>query len=124
MSEQKPRVRKNTARSSTAGIPDVPARLQRGASNDEELRQTICTEFRNSEIFRAAAVRALLNDLRSLEQDREAESNYSLPAFSEHQADCNGSIRVLRRVLKDVFGVDTYGRASEARDEAEETESS
>lgn len=124
MSEQKPHSRKGTARSSAADTPDVPARLQRGTSNDEGLRQEICKEFRNSEVFRAAAVRILLTDLRSLEQDRESEANYQLPAFSEFQADRNGSIRAVRRVLKDVFGVDTYGRTFEARDETEEKESS
>lgn len=120
MAEQK-QYRKR-ARSSAAATPDVPARLQRGA--DEELKQEICTQFRNSDVYRAAAIRILITDLRSMEQDRESEANYSLPAFAEFQADRNGAIRTLRRVLKEVFGVDdTYGRPSQTRDEAAEEES-
>lgn len=102
---------KNTARTSGSPYKDVPIKLQHGLSKDKELLDTMCNEFKNSEILRASMVRLILNNLRAKEAERESEINYTLPGYATHQADCNSAIRTCRKILKDCFGVDTFAKA-------------
>ena len=99
---------KATARRRVSANTFPPA-VVHAATGDGEQKAAIESAYRESQLYREVCVQWLLNKLRSEEHRRNAETNYSLPAWGQHQADCNGSIRTIEEVLKNLFGVKIYG---------------
>lgn len=110
--------RKRTARK--ASVPGVPPRLQRSVESGD--LESLVAQYLNADLFRMAAIRMLISDYRSTEQRAESLENFNLPAYAEHQADCNATKRTIRKMLRDLFGVDIYGHTLRQTKESEEGE--
>jgi len=113
--QQRKRFIKRTAR--RPAKPGVPLRLQRAVP--EEDLDSLVAQFTEADLVRLAAIKVLMTEYRNTEQKAESAESYKLPAFSEFQADCNATRRTIRRMLKDLFGVDIYGQAIRQEDSEE-----
>lgn len=97
---------KATARRKNKPAANVPMALQRA----DEDNSALAASYAAAEVYREHAVKLLLNELRTLQRKRNSEAGYDSPVWSHLQADCNGSIRTLSKVLRDVFGVEILNR--------------
>lgn len=101
---------------------DLPRAIEHACVGNADDRAAVSSSYREGEEYRKVAVAWLLNRYRSERHRQVAENNYTLPAYGEHQADCNGCVRTIEEVLSNLFGVNLYGTeaAESIRPSAEE----
>lgn len=79
--------------------------LLRALKEDE--KESITAQFAHSELFRKRAIQILM-DRYVATMKKQKQPDYSQPAWSEFQADCNARMRTLEEVMKDVFNHEVF----------------
>jgi hypothetical protein len=86
-------------------MSNKPSALMLRQETSPEAKESMTAIFANAEPFRDKAVEMLKAKKRAIEVRQRKQKNYELPAWSEMQADCNGSIRTIEEILREVFNI-------------------
>lgn len=82
----------------------------------EEAVKSMEAAYASAEFYREQAVAHLIREWDRIHEKQESERAYESPAWPFLQADCNGALRTIEQILKDVFNVEvrSHGPKKEA----------
>ena len=74
-------------------------RWYRGRTKPEE-KEELKKMLQSARLILETLTEMLEDDIRGVDKEQGNKENYTLPAYSEFQADCNATKRTYRKVIK------------------------